>query len=72
MFTTIRSFYPNGIEGESMNNTFKEFDEIEKAIRYAHRYAKGLRFAGVQVESEDGTLLYEITSDYEVCDYNDN
>lgn len=69
MFTATRFFYPHGIEGESMDNTVKEFDDIEKAIKYAHRYAKGIRFAGVQIESEDGTLLYEITSASDVFDY---
>lgn len=69
MFSTIRHFYPHGIEGESMDCTFKEFDTIEKAINYAHRYAKGVRFAGVQIEDENGKLLYEITSNSEIYDY---
>ncbi len=69
MFYTTRHYYPHGIEGESMNCTFKEFDTIEKAIKYCHRYAKGIRFAGVQVEDEEGFLLYEITSDGDITDY---
>jgi hypothetical protein len=69
MFYTTRHYYPNGIEGESMSCTFKEFDTIEKAIKYCHRYAKGIRFAGVQVEDEEGFLLYEITSDGDITDY---
>jgi hypothetical protein len=69
MFTTTRFFYPNGIEGESMDCTYKEFDTIEKAIKYCHRYNKGVRFAGVQVEDENGNLLYEITSGNDVFDY---
>lgn len=69
MFTTTRSFYPNGTEGESMKCTFKEFDTIEKAIKYCHRYSKGIRFAGVQLEDEKGDLLYEITSSNDVYDY---
>ncbi len=68
MYIATRYFYPNGIEGESMDNTIKEFNDIEKAIKYAHRYANGTRFAGVQIESENGILLYEITSDNETCD----
>ena len=50
MFTTIRYFYPHGIEGEAMNNTQKEFELLDKAIKHAKRYATGLRFAGVHVE----------------------
>lgn len=69
LFATTRHFYPNGIEGEAMDCTFKEFSEIEKAIKYAHRYAKGIKFAGVQIEDESGKILYEITSDFDVCDY---
>ena len=69
MFITTRFFYPRGIEGESMDTTVKEFDSIEKAIKYSYRYARGIRFAGVQVETEDGKLMYEITSDCEVIDY---
>ena len=69
MYSTTRHFYPRGIEGEAMDCTFKEFDTIEKAIKYAHRYAKGLRFAGVQIEDETGKTLYEITSDFDVLDH---
>lgn len=69
MFTTIRHFYPHGIEGEAMDCTYKEFDSIEKAIKYAHRYTKGLRFAGIQIEDNNGNLVYEITSDQEVIDH---
>lgn len=68
MFTAIRRYYPNGIEGEEMHITIKEYATIDKAIAYAHRYARGVNFAGVQVESEKGETLYEITSDFEVVD----
>ena len=68
-YSTTRHFYPHGIEGEAMDCTFKEFNTIEKAIKYADRYAKGLRFAGVQIEDETGNTVYEITSDFEVFDY---
>ena len=30
---------------------------------------EGIRFAGVQVEDEEGFLLYEITSDGDITDY---
>jgi len=69
MFTTTRHFYSKDIEGETMGCTFKEFININKAIAYAHKYAKGLRFAGVQIEDENGKLLYEITSDFETIDH---
>lgn len=69
MFITTRYFYPHKDEGEEMDYTIKEFDTIEKAIKYCHRYAKGIRFAGVQLEDEEGYLLYEITSGGDVVDY---
>lgn len=69
MYSTTRYYYPNGIEGESMQCTFKDFDDIDKAIKYCHRYAKGLRFAGVKVEDEKGNAIFEITSDFEPFDY---
>lgn len=69
MYTVTRSYYPHGVEGECMENNTKDFEDIEKAIKYAHRYAKGTRFAGVRVEDEKGKLLYEITSDSDAYDY---
>jgi len=68
MFRTTRFFYPHGIEGEAMDNTSKEFNNLDKAINHAKRYATGLRFAGVQVEDEKGDIIYEITSDMEAID----
>lgn len=69
MYRTTRYYYPRGIEGESMQCTWKYFDTIEKAIKYCKRYTKGLRFAGVQIEDDDLNLLFEITSDQELFDY---
>lgn len=69
MFITTRFFYPHGIEGEAMDNTSKEFNDLDKAINHANRYAAGLRFAGVQVEDEKRNIIYEITSDMEAIDY---
>lgn len=66
MYTTIRYYYPHGIEGESMDCTFKEFSSLVEAIAYAHRYAKGIRFAGVEIEDEFGNRIYEITSSGDV------
>lgn len=69
MYTTTRFFYPHGIEGESMDCTFKEFETLEKAIKYANRYTTGIRFAGVQVEDVNGKLIYEITASQDIFDY---
>jgi len=66
MFYTTRYYYPHGIEGEAMECTFKAFRDINKAIKYCHRYAQGVRFAGVRIEDEKGKTIYEITSDFEV------
>lgn len=68
MFTTVRFFYIHGCEYDPMDCTIKEWSSLEKAIAYAHRYATGIRFAGVTVEDEDGKTVYEITSDQEVID----
>jgi septation ring formation regulator EzrA len=69
MYITTRFYYPHGIEGEEMKTTVKEFDTIEKAIKYAHRYNSGVRFAGIQIEDENGKLVYEITSGNDTYDY---
>jgi hypothetical protein len=69
MYITTRYYYPNGIEGEAMKCTIKEFDTFEKAVSYCERYTKGIRFAGVTIENEQGYLLYEITSDMRVYRY---
>lgn len=69
MFTAIRHFYPHGNDGEAMECTFKEYGTVEKAIAYAQRYARGVRFAGVQIQGDSGNTVYEITSDSETIDY---
>lgn len=71
-YTVTRFYYPHGIEGESMETTVKEFDTLEKAIKHAHRYAKGIRFAGVWIENQSLELVYEITSDFEAIDHTEN
>lgn len=71
-YTTTRFYYPHGIEGESMKTTVKEFDTLEKAIKYSQRYAKGIRFAGLWIENQSLELVYEITSDFEEIDHTDN
>lgn len=68
MYTTYRHFFPHGIEGESMDCTMKEWDSLEKAIDYCHRYEKGIRFACVYIEDESGTIIYEICSNGVITD----
>lgn len=67
-YTTIRYFFPHGIEGEAMDCTFKEWKDLDKAIAYCHRYSKGRRFASVEVEDEKGNVIYELNADGKVAD----
>lgn len=69
MFTTYRYYYKYGNEDDEIMCTFKEFSDFEKAKAYAHRYAKGIKFCGVQIQDSNGNLLYEITSDFIIYDY---
>ena len=69
MFITTRFYFPNGVEGEIMKTTVKEFDSFEKALKYCNRYAKGIKFAGCIIENEDGKLLYEINDNGDVNNY---
>lgn len=68
-YTSIRRFFPHGVEGEAMDSTWKEWESLDKAIAYAHRYAKGIRFAGVEIVDDDWNTVYEITSNQNVYDY---
>ena len=43
-----------------MECTVKEWNSLEKAIAYCHRYSKGIRFAGVEIEDENGNQIYEL------------
>ena len=65
---TTRYFYPHGIEGETTETTLKEWDNLDSAIKYARRYAKGNRFAGVEIEV-NRKVVFEITSDFEEIDH---
>lgn len=67
-YTTIRYFFPHGIEGEAMDCTFKEWKDLDKAIAYCHRYSKGRRFVSVEVEDEKGNVIYELNADGKVAD----
>ena len=63
MYRTIRYYYPHGNESEALECTVKEWDNLTKAVAYCHRYARGIRFASVEIEDEQGKQLYEILSD---------
>lgn len=69
-YTTCRSWLKYGNEDDPIECTFKEWDSLDKAINYAHRYANGIKFVSVDVSDENGNLIYEI-SDYggTVIDY---
>lgn len=69
MFNTCRWYFRYGNEGDPMDCTFKEFDAMDKAIKYARRYATGIRFAGVEIEDNNGNLLFEIDNNFEETDY---
>ena len=60
MYMTSRHWFKYGRETDEMECTFLEHETLDKAITYAHRYAKGVRFASVTVEDEEGNILYEI------------
>lgn len=60
MYTTYRYWFKYGNEDDELECTTLYHDTLDKAVTYAHRYAKGVRFASVTVEDEDGNILYEI------------
>ncbi|EES63561.2 hypothetical protein [Fusobacterium varium] len=72
MYITYRNWLKNGNENDEIVCTRLEHETLEKAISYAHRYAKGIKFVNVTVEDDAGNVLYEIC-DYgaEVFDYRD-
>lgn len=71
-YTTVREFYKYSYEHGETDMTFKEWDSLDKAIAYAHRYAKGWKFIAVTVEDEDGNIVYEIlNSGADTFDYRD-
>lgn len=67
-YITSRRWYKYGNEGDEVEVTFKEFGDINKAINYAHRYTKGIRFCGIDIQDENGNTIYEITSEGAVYD----
>lgn len=70
MYITSRHWFKYGRETDEMECTTLYHETLDKAINYAHRYAKGVRFASVTVEDEEGHILYEICDcGAEVFDY---
>lgn len=69
MYTTTRFIFKYGHEWDGMDCTLKYWDSFEKAIAYAYRYARGIKFAGVTIEDENGKVVYEITSNCQEYDY---
>lgn len=69
MFHVMRSWYKYGREGDEVMITDKYYDTIEKALAYAQRYAKGIRFVMVQIETDDDNmeLIYEYLADGGKC-----
>lgn len=60
MYMTSRYWFKYGNEDDELECTTLFHETLDKAITYAHRYAKGVRFASVTVEDEEGNILYEI------------
>lgn len=68
-YETTRYFFRFRKESDHMDCTTKEWDSLEKAIAYCHRYAKGIRFAAVEIRDENNNMVYEILADGTVTDY---
>ena len=69
LYTTKRYTFRYGNESDPMECTIKNHATLSSALKYAKRYAKGIKFAGVTVEDENGKTLYEITSEGNIFNY---
>lgn len=70
MYITSRYWFKYGNEDDELECTTLYHETLDKAITYAHRYARGTKFASVTVEDEEGNILYEICDcGAEVFDY---
>ena len=70
MYMTSRYWFKYGNEDDELECTTLFHETLDKAINYAHRYARGTKFASVTVEDEEGNILYEICDcGAEVFDY---
>ena len=63
MYITNRSWLRYGREDDYVEITTLEHETFEKALKYAQRYARGIKFVNCTIEDEQGNILYEI-SDY--------
>ena len=68
-YTTYRFWFKYGNEDDPIECTTKEWDSLDKAINYAHRYATGIKFESVEIEDKNGRVVYRITSNGVVEDF---
>lgn len=68
-YTSYRYWYKYGNEDDPIECTDKEWDNLDKAIAYAHRYATGIKFESVEIEDENGKVVYRILQDSTIEDY---
>ncbi len=68
MFKTSRRYYKNA-NSHKWDVTVKEWDNLDKALAYARRYAKGPKFIDCVVTDEKNTKLYLVTAEKEVHFY---
>jgi hypothetical protein len=59
MFITYRYTYRYGNEGDPVDVTFKEFEDIKKAVKYLRRYQNGTRYISSKIEDDNFNILYE-------------
>lgn len=64
-YFTYRHTYSDAGNMKKQCCKFKEFDSLDDAIKYAKRYAKGEKFAGVQIDDQYRTV-YEINAKMEI------
>ena len=68
MFKTSRRYYKNA-NSYKWGVTVKEWDNLDKALAYARRYAKGPRFIDCVVTDEKNAKLYLVTAEKEISFY---
>lgn len=68
-YTTYRYWFKYGNEEDPIECTTKYWDSLDKAINYAHRYATGVKFESVEIEDENGNLVYRLDSNGVIEDY---
>lgn len=62
MFKTFRRYYKNA-NSHRWSVTVKKWDNLDKALAYARRYAKGPRFLDCVVTDEKNAKLYLVTAE---------